>query len=316
MASNGFPLFALIAAVLLLAPPGAASATPACPVERQAELPLTGGGGVMLVAAEINGSPVTMIVDTGAQWTTITPETVTRLNLPRDSWNGGLHQGVATYSSNVNAVARSFKIGGIELDNRSLSVAPLAPGNAVSPQFAGLLGADFLFQFDLDIDLPHHTLTLYRNGGCGAGVPPWGVPVVAIPLVKSMTNRLNLAATVDGHPFRAILDTGASVSLISRPNALRAGVAAEALEQDPAVASRGLGTAAFATRRHKFAEMQVGPERLKNVNLLVAGTMLGGGDLLLGLDYLGSRRVWLSYKLRRMFIAAPSAEKSKAPTAQ
>jgi predicted aspartyl protease len=283
-----------------------------CGLTRAAELPLIGDRSLMFVEARIDGSPVTMIVDTGAQWTGITPETVKRLQLPPDSSHGGLHRGVASFSNSINAVARSFEIGGIKIEGRSISVIPLAPGVAVSPPFAGLLGADFLYQFDLDIDLPHRTLTLYRhagdrNAGCRTGVPPWGVAVAAIPMVKSATNRLNLAASVDGHPFRAIVDTGASISLITRPNALRAGVTAEMLEQDPLVPSHGLGTEAFITRRHVFGEVQIGPERFKRHTMLVGGTLLGGGDMLLGLDYLESRRLWLSYTMRQMFIAAPAA---------
>jgi predicted aspartyl protease len=262
----------------------------------------------MLVAAEINGSPVTMIVDTGAQWTTITPQTVQRLQLPPDPWNGGLHRGVGSFSNSVNAVARSFRLGGTAFENRSLSVAPLALGAEISPPFAGLLGADFLYQFDLDIDVPHRTLGLYRNGGCRAGVPAWGNAAVAIPLVKSATNRLNLAASVDGHPFRAIIDTGASVSLITRPNALRAGVAPESLDRDTAIRGHGLGTEPVTMRQHVFGEVQIGPERFTRREMAVGGTLLGGGDMLLGLDYLGTRRVWVSYALRRMFIGAPTAK--------
>ena len=270
-------------------------------------MPLIGRSPI-LVAAEINGSPVTMIVDTGAQWTTLTPETAKRLQLPADPWNGGLRRGVGSFSHNVNAIVQSFRLGGMALENRSLAVAPLSFSMALSPPFAGLLGGDFLYRFDLDIDLPHGKLTLYRNAGCSEGVPPWGTPVTAIPLVKSATNRLNLAASVDGHPFRAIVDTGATGSLITRPNALRAGVDAAALDRDPVVAGHGLGTAPVPMRRHVFGEVQIGPERFKQFEMTVGGTLLGGGDMLLGLDYLGSRRVWLSYALRQMFVAAPPAQ--------
>jgi predicted aspartyl protease len=288
-----------------------------CRVERQAALPLIGGWRSMLVAAEIDGAPVTMIVDTGAQWTAITPQTVKRLKLPADPWNGGLHRGVGSFSNSVNAIAGSFRIGGMAFENRSLSVAPFYLGAEVSPPFAGLLGADFLYRFDLDIDFPHRMLTLYHNHGCRAGVPPWGgVRIVAIPLVKSATNRLNLAASVDGHPFRAILDTGATKTLITRPNALRTGVTPEMLDRDPAFRSRVVGNEAVMLRRHVFGDVQIGPERLKRRALAVGGTMLGGGDMLLGLDYLGSRRVWVSYALRQMFVAAPSANPGNGGGAQ
>src|SRR5439155_21554148 len=157
-----------------------------------------------------------------------------------------------------------------------------------------------LFTFDLDVDLPRQRLRIYRNGGCGNGLPPWGLAYPAIPLVKAATNRLNLAASVDGHPLRAIIDTGAGESLITRPNALRAGVSAEQLERDPPVRGGGVGREQFTMRRHVFGEVQIGPERLKNVPLIVGGTVLGGGDMLLGVDYFRSRRIWLSYATRRM----------------
>ena len=259
----------------------------------------------MVVAAEINGTPVTMIVDTGAQWTAVTPQAAKRLNLPPDARHGGLHRGVATFSSNINVVVDRFKIGGIDIAGRSLAVVPLPPGIAESPRFAGLLGGDFLYRYDLDIDLQGRTLTLYRNGGCAVGVPPWGLPVVSLPLVKSGANRLITPVSVDGHPFHAIIDTGATASLITRPNALRAGVSSEALDRDPEIASAGLGTTQFMTRRHAFDALQVGPDRFPRPVLLVSGALLGGGDMLLGLDYLGRRRVWISYALRRMFVAAP-----------
>lgn len=282
---------------------GAEAAEPqACQPRLQAELPLIGSGRPMLVAAKIDGSPVTMIVDTGSQWTAVTPDTVRRLGMPADAWHGGLHRGVGSFSNNVNAVARSVEIAGLRLDNRSLSVAPLAFSLDVSPPFAGLLGGDFLFRFDLDIDLPRRRLGLYQGGGCGKA--PWGA-AAAIPLVKSATNRLNLPVAVDGRPFRAILDTGAGASLITVPNALRAGVAPAALAQDPAVTGRGVGPQPFATRRHVFDDLQIGAEHLRHVEMVVGGKSLGGGDMLLGLDYLARHRVFVSYSTRQMFVAAP-----------
>jgi predicted aspartyl protease len=307
LAAIALALAPLVAVPNLAVATASAAGPEPCRIERQAELLLLGGPRPMLVAAAINGSPVTMIVDTGAQWTAITPETAKRLQLPPDPAHGGLHRGVGSFSNSINAIARSFEIGGVKIEGRSVSVVPLSVGIDVSPPFAGLLGADFLYRFDLDIDVAHRMLALYRNGGCRTGVPPWGVATMAIPLVKSATNRLNLAASVDGHPFRAILDTGASTSLITRPNALRAGVTAEMLEQDPIVAGHALGPEAVMMRRHVFREVQIGPERLRQMAMAVGGTQLGGGgDMLLGLDYLATLRVWLSYAMRQMFVAAPA----------
>jgi Aspartyl protease len=105
----------------------------------------------------------------------------------------------------------------------SVTVGPL-PVNAIGGRpVAGLLGRDFLSPFDLDLDLSAHRITLYDVRGCDAGFLPWTTPYAAIPASMPMGAALVVQVLVDGRPLRALIDTGASASLITAPGMFRLG---------------------------------------------------------------------------------------------
>jgi hypothetical protein len=57
-------------------------------------------------------------------------------------------------------------------------------------------------------------------------------------------------------------------------------------------------------RRHGFAELRVGADIARDPTLWVASVrVVPIVDMLLGADWLGSRRVWLSFATKQMFIA-------------
>ena len=101
-------------------------------------------------------------------------------------------------------------------------------------RIAGLLGRDFISPFDLDIDLPQHRLSLYEVHGCGAAFLPWRTPYAAIPAATPMGAALVVPVSVDGRSLRALIDTGASASLIVAPGIYRLGLTPEILARDPA----------------------------------------------------------------------------------
>ena len=105
-----------------------------------------------------------------------------------------------------------------------VTVGPL-PVNAVAGQpIAGLLGRDFLSPFDLDLDLPDRPddavrrARLRRVDSCRGRAP-----YAAIPASTPMGAALVVQVLVDGRPLRALIDTGASASLITASGMFRLG---------------------------------------------------------------------------------------------
>jgi class 3 adenylate cyclase len=79
---------------------------------------------------------------------------------------------------------------------------------------------------------------------------------------------------------------------------------AELLAGDPGGNGKGVGPTPVPMRLHRFAELRVGPETTRDPILWVASAhVVPIVDMLLGADWLGSRRVWLSFATKQMFVS-------------
>src|SRR4051794_4664619 len=113
-----------------------------------------------------------------------------------------------------------------------------------------LLGRDYLSLFDLDLDIPSRRLTLYQPDGCSGRFIPWPERTIAIPLTQPTESALLLQVVVDGVALRALLDTGASASLIAAPGMYRLGLDRAGSTTDPHVQVSGLGIRVTPMARH------------------------------------------------------------------
>jgi predicted aspartyl protease len=111
-----------------------------------------------------------------------------------------------------------------------------------------------------------------------------------------------LPLTVDDRPVRALLDTGARASLMTRRVAAALGVTAPMLELDPERGGVGIGMASIELRQHRFDRVALGAITVRDMAVNVADMQLPGVDMLLGADWLGPRHVWISYSSGALFI--------------
>jgi Aspartyl protease len=298
-------LFALLATL-------AGTARAACTVEALATVPLELSGGHILITVAINDADAVFIMDTGAERTLMSETAVHRLGLERDGWVASTILGIGGYERRPNALPHSLRLGGIALRRRTLTgdtsvmVGPLPVDRIGGRPIAGLLGRDFLSPFDLDLDLPARRLTLNAVSGCTMGFLPWTTPYAAIPARTPAGNAMVIETKVDGHALRTLVDTGASASLLTASGMFLLGLTAEALEHDPGGNGAGVGPNPVPMRLHRFTELRIGPDITRDPRLWVASArVVPIVDMLLGADWLLSRRVWLSYATRQFFVAVP-----------
>ena len=293
-------LFAL-AACAASTPAAPTPLTLACRPPRRVELALRDVRNFLLVRATLDGKPATLLVDTGAETSTLTPHAVALLHLRRDPAHGRTIAGVAgTVRADIVRL-RDLALAGVVVA-RALDVAigDLPSLDGLDPPVAGLLGADVLARFEVDLDLPAARMALYAPGGC-AGYLPWP-GAAAVPLQKTRSGLAFLDAEVDGSRVRALLDTGARTSLLTREAARGLGVTATMLAGDEARGGSGVGPASLTLRRHRFATFGLPGTLEHNVTVNVADLRLPGIDMLLGADFLGRREVWISYATGRLFL--------------
>ena len=119
--------------------------------------------GHLRVAATINGTPCTLVVDTGAYFTTVDQQFARKARI--GGYDSSVYaQGLGNKTRPIR-VARfpDFKLGNFTVPNASVTITDLDPevlGTGGTQPGAGLLGADYLGLLGAIIDLNSNTLYL------------------------------------------------------------------------------------------------------------------------------------------------------------
>ncbi|MBN8890539.1 MAG: hypothetical protein BGP12_06315 [Rhodospirillales bacterium 70-18] len=298
-------LFARLLAGLLaglLAACAAPAAPGQCGLTLASRLALQPRGGLPMLSVGINGHTARMVLDTGAAGMVLNQEAVIRLGLRSDPRAVIGISGVGGESHQFAAIVTGLRLGGLALPDQRAAVlsAGLKPLDGERPD--GLLGMDVLRRFDLDLDLPHSQLTLYRGRPCPDQPLPMPGPATVVEAAITNQGHLVMRAAVDQRPVLALLDTGARATVLS---ARAAGVPAGVLAADPPATLVGVGPAPVIARRHRFASATIGGETFADPVLIVLNDTPPDHDLIVGMDYLHARRLWISPAAGRIYVQRP-----------
>ena len=300
----------LLALAIVLGLAGCAAADPyaptaagaSCPLVRLAEMPMTTHGNLLFVQATIDRQPVVLLVDTGAERTLLTETAVKRLGLPRDFAHATRTFGIGGPTASWDAkLPTGLVLGGTHFPVDTVSVGRFAIGQ--TDHVDGLLGADILLAFDVDLDMRSGKVVFYRaRRECPDAAPPWQEAYTPVIGITTKRDRLLIPFELDGVQGVGVLDTGAQLSSISERLAERMGLGADDLAADRMVMAQGAAPRQVAVRIHRFHELRVGPAVIDAPVLPVVPMSAGMGDALIGADFLRGRRVWLSFSTHRVFV--------------
>jgi predicted aspartyl protease len=260
-------------------------------------------GNQPIVKVFADNAAVLLLLDTGSEATVLTPAAAQRIgaHYPRVGLGRQMH-GITGDIPAGELELRNLTIGGIEVPRRRVRVGPIEIVNALSGLLDGLLGADILRSFDIDLDLPGRRMTLYQGQSCAAASPAWSQPYARIAASRSPSNRLFFPVQLDGRAISALFDSGAQFSVLSTRTALALGVKEAVLARDPPVTVRGADGEQLSAHAHRFFRLEVDGEVIRNPEIDVTEISLNEADLVLGIDFLGSRRVWISYGSQQLFL--------------
>ena len=191
-----------------------------------------------------------------------------------------------------------------------VDLAGLAPQGM---KFGGILGVDFMHYFDIEIDYPAKTVSIYRLSGCTDVHPPsWSGDYAAIPLKHTPDHNMTVPVFLDNADLDMEFDTGAGFFLISRDAAEKAGASAAALAQDEAFKGRGVG-GGFAVARHHFKLLLLGKGVYPDVDLAIENeaSQRGETDGLVGLPAFKADRFWISFTTSTLFVQGAPELKTK-----
>nr|WP_294914866.1 retroviral-like aspartic protease family protein [uncultured Neokomagataea sp.] len=275
--------------------------SPRCvPPTRIITLPLRDDGGYLSVPATINGHALSVIVDTGSQGSLITSSAVKRMKLPTDTSLRTALSGAGGAGATVpDTRITTFQLGSLKLGSGLIAIGELPGIPLLHPPVEGLIGADVLSNFDLEFDVPHHQLTLWRADPLqGCNTPQEETRTIPAHLTSG---RMTLAFTLDGITGTALLDSGARSHIISLDFAHKLGLTDNQLAQDPGGIAAGVDLHPHRYYWHHFKQFTLGPTQWDHPTLTIA-PLYDNVDMLLGSDWFAQHTVWVSYTHQHVFI--------------
>lgn len=305
----------------------ASAADQVCQMVKIGELPVEIDHGALVVEANINGHPVKMIVDSGSAATLLFRATATDLGLKinpsidvqltgvgGDVEVGSVHLGELRLG---DLVARDFDMA--VTDTRSLG------------GHQGLLGQGFVLKADIEFDLPEGKVRLFRPKSCtGDQVVYWQKDYSEARLESHAGDKvINLMVQVNGNPILATLDSGATESTVAVEAAARFGVSPTSAGMAKDGKAEGIGKKIVQDYVGIFPTFTIGDETIHNANLHVSKlfndykpTETGSRipiahatipEMLLGLDFLKSHRVYVSFQQRKVYMSYLGGPVFKVP---
>jgi tetratricopeptide (TPR) repeat protein/predicted aspartyl protease len=299
-------LLTLVATLAAGAADAAAAADPAkCELIKAATLPVTMVGTRPMVTIKVNGQDARFLADSGAFFSSMTPDAAARLGLKLSMAPLGLQvRGVGGQVHVDLGTAKDVEIDGIPLHNMQFLVGDTRAGVEGG---VGLLGQNVLGFADAEYDLANGMIRLIvPKGACQKAVPAyWAgdkpIGMVDVEPLSPAAPHFYGKAKVNGETIRVMFDTGASTSVMKLPVARRLGFRPDADNVRAAGLGGGVGKRMMESWIAPFDNMDLGGESIRNTRWRVADIELHDADMLIGADFFLSHRVYVSRKQHRLY---------------
>ncbi|MGN6619619.1 MAG: aspartyl protease family protein [Sphingomonas sp.] len=293
----------MAASVVALSMASAAQAADkGCHIGQMLELPVTMINRQPTVPVTLNGHSMRLVADSGAFFSTLSPGAAAEYGFKLYDAPYGLRlEGIGGEVEPRVTKVDDFKLGPLMLHR----VEFLVGGSEIGT--AGLLGQNILGVADVEYDLANGVVRLMKPDNCShANLAYWAkdkpVSMERIEPAKFAGMHTQGTVILNGVKLRAIFDTGAGTSMLSRAAAARAGIKPDSPGVTDAGYSSGIGSHVAQTWIAPFESLAIGDETIKKIRLRFGDLNDNADyDMLIGADFFLSHRVYVSNALHAMF---------------
>jgi predicted aspartyl protease len=325
MRVSAFCLMACMAA--LFTPPGHAWADDCKPLQlvNSVKLEPIENDDRFTVPVQINGHAEHLTVDSGSPLTMLSLDAAKRLNL---KLRGSLlsSSDVKGERSSAQAIADNFDLGSAHAQNFYFDIYAGRLGGS-----AGLMSPTTFSRSDIDFDFGARRLNIFSRDHCEGRVAYWPERPLAVIPVDIKAGHLNVPVTVDGRPMRAILDTGATITVMTDTAAWRIMGIQPGSADAPEIAETKSGPD-MKYYSHPFASLNFGGVNVENPKIIImtdhsgtethpvgsTGSRLStegnarSPDLIVGMNVLTHLHLYIAYGEEKLYIT-PAGTESALP---
>ena len=290
-----------------------------------AVLPVQHESDGQVVTVDINGHPANLVLDTGAFATTLKRVSAERLGVRMSQLDQDTY-GIGGTRHTYRGTAKHMRIGNVSADGMVLAGLDFLDRPS-DTGIDGLFGMNMMAAYDIDLDLPGDHVVLYEaDGSCRKPHVALAAPLYTVPLQFIEHDRqADIELSINGHPIRAVIDSGAARTILFRSAASRLGVDISALHAAGHALGYGIGPRAAPMLQHVFETVQIGDLRINNMRIAVidqanasparvhVGSLLsdsslgetGGEEMLLGADFMRKVHLWISHSSHTLIMQYP-----------
>ena len=290
-----------------------------------------------VLEGRINGQRVGVLIDTGAtpkEGALMHRALARRLGVPLVALHPSARVGGIGGESQVEiGYINEIRLGKAVREDWRVLVA----GEGKQDLF--IIGNQFFQDHELEFDLSRHRVRLFKSEGCrGVSLAYWTRSPSVAPIW--IDGWIYVEVRVNGQPVRAILDSGASTTILDSSVLARIGAEAQLRTAAPGWCIRGMGKQAVASQIGQFDSFAIGDELIRNpkiyfadlrrdmprVNLLFFEIdKYETPEMILGADFLRAHRVLIARPQGKLFFtyeggtvfpilpAAPCSEQAVEP---
>jgi predicted aspartyl protease len=283
-----------------------------CSLARLAVIPVRPVSAHIVVDALVDEKPTSLIFDTGAFKTILSPQAAARLALSHEVDKGidGMRMdkvigGIGGTRATELYRAHELKLGTLRGVDWRFLVADMGLSR-MQPTPDGMLGADVMLPYDIDLDLPDSRVIFYApRHDCTAPSAFLHGPLYQTKLEYDDPSP-RLMVTIAGKRLLAAIDTGAPDSTLFLSGATKLGLNNTTTAKDTHLAAGGIGPSSVLAVRHVVEPMTIGDLEISNLPMLVVPENDAVHvDMLLGLDLLQRIHMWISHSSRTLIMQYP-----------
>jgi predicted aspartyl protease len=284
----------------------AASALADCqPLTLAASLPATrDADGGIVVPASFDGHDIRLLIDTGGIESLMSDATVTEFSLQRRALTGQLVMGVNGERMNEGVIVHQFKLGNLVADRMGFVIMP---ANTVPKEIDGILGPTVMASYDMEIDLLHGKVNLFKKRHCTGDEVYWtDAPYAEIPMRLDEELHIIIPVTLDGKTIDAMVDTGSSTSWMSYDEAARI---FDWGDTPPPGLTHPDGDSSDWSA-YPFKALSLKEVDVHNPRILLkkhTANLVGEPQLLIGMDVLGKLHTFFSYADHTLYTTSADA---------